>query len=87
MEAGKIPGIYVPSLYNVTYKEDGTIDSFTPADAVLTDYDRQAGRDGYDRYVLSGQHRLCRSSRPRRIVSYSRSSVDVSVGAVSVRPV
>ena len=29
-EAAKIPGIYVPSLYEVTYKEDGTLASFTP---------------------------------------------------------
>ena len=29
-EAAKIPGIYVPSLYEVTYKEDGTIAAFTP---------------------------------------------------------
>ena len=29
--ASQIPGIYVPFLYNVTYKEDGTIASFTPA--------------------------------------------------------
>lgn len=29
--ASQIPGIYVPSLYNVTYKEDGTIASVTPA--------------------------------------------------------
>ena len=29
-EAAKIPGIYVPSLYQVEYKEDGTIASFTP---------------------------------------------------------
>ncbi|MCI5918318.1 MAG: TIGR03960 family B12-binding radical SAM protein [Roseburia sp.] len=29
-EAAKIPGIYVPSLYDVTYKEDGTIEAFTP---------------------------------------------------------
>ena len=29
-EAAKIPGIYVPSLYKVTYKEDGTIDRFAP---------------------------------------------------------
>lgn len=29
-EAAKIPGIYVPSLYEVTYKEDGTIEAFTP---------------------------------------------------------
>ena len=30
--ASQIPGIYVPSLYNVIYKEDGTIASFTPAE-------------------------------------------------------
>ena len=29
-EAAKLPGIYVPSLYEVTYKEDGTIASFQP---------------------------------------------------------
>ena len=29
-EAAKIPGIYVPSLYEVTYHEDGTIASFEP---------------------------------------------------------
>ncbi len=30
IEAAKVPGIYVPSLYDVTYKEDGTIESFSP---------------------------------------------------------
>lgn len=29
-EASKIPGIYVPSLYNVTYQDDGTIATFEP---------------------------------------------------------
>ncbi len=29
-ESAKIPGIYVPSLYEVTYKQDGTISSFEP---------------------------------------------------------
>lgn len=29
-EAAKIPGLYVPSLYEVTYKADNTIASFTP---------------------------------------------------------
>ena len=29
-EASKIPGMYVPSMYDVEYKEDGTIASFTP---------------------------------------------------------
>ncbi len=27
-EAGKLPGIYAPSCYDVTYKDDGTIESF-----------------------------------------------------------
>ena len=30
LAAAKIPGIYVPSLYEVIYKEDGTIASFAP---------------------------------------------------------
>ena len=30
IRAAQIPGIYVPSLYQVTYKEDGRIESFTP---------------------------------------------------------
>ena len=29
-EASKIEGLYVPALYEVTYKEDGTIDDFKP---------------------------------------------------------
>ena len=29
LHASSIPGIYVPSLYEVTYKEDGTIESFS----------------------------------------------------------
>ena len=29
-EVAKIPGIYVPSLYEVSYKEDGTIAGFEP---------------------------------------------------------
>lgn len=33
--AANIPGIYVPSLYNVTYKQDGTIDSFVPVDETI----------------------------------------------------
>lgn len=30
LKAARIPGIYVPAFYDVTYKEDGTIASFTP---------------------------------------------------------
>ncbi len=31
-KAAKIPGIYVPSFYHVSYKEDGTIQSFFPVE-------------------------------------------------------
>jgi len=31
-KAAQIPGIYVPSLYEATYNEDGTIKDFTPVD-------------------------------------------------------
>ncbi len=30
LEVAKIPGMYIPSFYDVTYKEDGTIESMTP---------------------------------------------------------
>ena len=33
LKAAQIPGIYVPSLYEVTYKKDGTIESFRPKHA------------------------------------------------------
>ena len=33
LKAAQIPGIYVPSLYEVTYKEDSTIESFRPKHA------------------------------------------------------
>lgn len=35
LKAGKLPGMYVPSLYNVEYNEDGTIKSFLPIDDEL----------------------------------------------------
>ena len=46
LEAAKIPGIYVPSLYQVTYKEDGTIASFSPvADGVPSTVEKQIVMD------------------------------------------
>lgn len=30
IEASKIPGLYIPSLYNIEYKDDGTIKAMTP---------------------------------------------------------
>ncbi len=32
LKASRIPGIYVPTFYEVTYKEDGTIASFSPTE-------------------------------------------------------
>ena len=48
-KASNVPGIYVPSLYEVTYKEDGTVKSITPIyedvpakikRQVVTDFDK-----------------------------------------------
>ncbi len=45
-EASRIEGIYVPSLYDVTYREDGTIESFNPkAEDVPTVIVRQVVTD------------------------------------------
>ena len=35
IEAGKLKGIYAPGFYEVTYKEDGTIDDFYPTEPDL----------------------------------------------------
>ena len=51
LEAGKIPGIYAPSLYTVTYKEDGTIESFVPMDISLpTTIEKQVVMEMSDTY-------------------------------------
>ena len=34
MEAAKIAGVYVPSLYKITYHEDGSIEAITPKEGV-----------------------------------------------------
>ena len=46
-EAAKtIPGVYVPSLYNVTYKADGTIEAYTPIyDDIPTKVTKQIIKD------------------------------------------
>ena len=45
-EAAKIEGIYVPSLYEVSYKEDGTIAAFTPKyDDIPTTIKKQVDMD------------------------------------------
>ena len=53
-KAAQIPGIYVPMLYEVTYKEDGTIASFTPIDAsVPASVEKQIVMDITDSYYPS----------------------------------
>ena len=44
MKLPKVPGIYVPSLYEVTYKEDGTIASFEPIYEDVPKHDPEADR-------------------------------------------
>ena len=50
-KAAQIPGLYVPALYEVCYKEDGTIASFTPTDAsVPASVEKQIVMDITDTY-------------------------------------
>lgn len=49
--AARIPGIYVPSLYQVTYQEDGTIASFEPvAEGIPEIIEKQVVMDITDTY-------------------------------------
>ena len=51
--AAMLGGIYVPSLYAVTYKEDGTIESFTPKESkVPAHIDKEIVRDLSDAYYI-----------------------------------
>ena len=44
-DAAQIPGMYVPSLYDVAYKEDGTIASVTPRDGAPATITKRIVRD------------------------------------------
>ena len=83
-EASKVPGIYVPSLYEVTYKEDGTIASFEPIyEDVPKTIQKQIVLNMTEAVYPENLSFLL--SRQHRIVWFSRSSADVSVAAVSAR--
>lgn len=68
-EAAKISGIYVPSLYEVSYKDDGTIDSVTPEyDDIPAKIKRQVVKDFENvpypmkpviPYIRATQDRVC----------------------------
>ena len=85
-EAAKIPGIYVPSLYQVEYKEDGTIAVvYTGQMKTIPATVTKADRDGYDGYLSIRKSRSYRLSKPRRTAWCWRSSAAVSAAAVSAR--
>lgn len=68
-EAAKIPGIYVPSLYEVSYNDDGTINSVTPEyDDIPARIKRQVVKDFENvpypmkpviPYIRATQDRVC----------------------------
>ena len=53
--AAEIEGIYVPAFYDVTYKEDGTIESFRPNNPHAKRKDQKAGGYGHDQCNVSGE--------------------------------
>ena len=83
--AAQIPGIYVPTFYDVTYHEDGTIASFAPNRESVPESDRKTDCNGYVRMLPIRRNRLFHLLRLLRTVWFWRFSEDVSVDAVSAR--
>ncbi len=50
--AANIPGLYIPSLYDVSYNEDGTIASFTPRDGAPEKIQKRIVQDFDKAYCL-----------------------------------
>ena len=86
LKAAQIPGIYVPSLYEVTYKEDGTIKSFQPKYENVPERLKNSSLSIWIKdYNKTGKLRSFLISRQHRIVLLWKSSVAVSADAVSAR--
>ena len=85
-EAAKIPGLYVPSLYEVSYKADGTIAGFQPVyEDIPTVIHRQVVEICPNLCIRTNRwYHLLKS---HRIASFWKSSEAVSVAVVFVRPV
>ena len=83
--AAEIEGIYVPAFYDVTYKEDGTIESFRPNQSTCKRKDQEAGGYGYERVQRIRRSRSFRLSRQHRTVLFLRFREAVSADAVSAR--
>ena len=52
--AAQIPGLYVPSLYDISYHEDGTVAAITPREGAPGGGD-QADRPGLQQVLLPGE--------------------------------
>ena len=83
--AAEIEGIYVPAFYDVTYKEDGTIESFRP--------NNSHAKEKIKKQVVMDMTGATYPEKPvvpfikqHRIESFLRSREAVSVDAVSARP-
>ena len=84
-EAAKIEGIYVPSLYEVRYKEDGTIAAFTPVyDDIPATIKKQVDMD-LTGFGLSGKPVVpfIKATQDRVVLEIQRGCIR---DAVSVRP-
>ena len=57
LELAKIPGVYVPSFYDVTYKEDGRIEAVTPNRPGVPPRVTQGHRAGYGQLYPAGKLR------------------------------
>ena len=57
LELAKIPGVYVPSFYDVTYREDGRIEAVTPNRARRSRPRDKGHRQGYGQLHPAGKLR------------------------------
>ncbi|MDO4647658.1 MAG: TIGR03960 family B12-binding radical SAM protein [Eubacteriales bacterium] len=76
--AAALPGIYVPSLYAVTYKEDGTIESFGPTEeGVPSRIQKQVVMDMENDY-----HRLQKPVVPHIKATQDRVTLEIQRGCI-----
>ncbi len=83
--AASVPGIYVPSMYEPSYNEDGTLAAFTPRYSdVPAKVEKQVVME-IDRRHATRRHPSFRLSRRPRTAWCSRSCAAASAAVVSVR--
>ena len=78
LKAVNIPGIYVPAFYDVTYKEDGTIASFTPnRDGVPSVIQKQAVCN-----MEEGYHPISKPVVPHIKATQDRVTLEIQRGCI-----